>query len=210
MFLIQTILFDFWEIDLYLRHIFVFTRYNWITSLIFRMLFGNLILQVLIRKSSSSIHRYVFTRYNNERKFNYTRLCINVTFFLFLFFCWILRDDRAVTPSSLPFERQLARGKDWVESWRDRFLWYPPPMDAFDQENSSSFVPYLKIYFYFLRARLNARKREAETQIAAQKSSPRANFMRWGNKKRVFFAIKMLSCGYAVQASRARATRKVK
>lgn len=53
-----------------------------------------------------------------------TRSCINVCHFLFLFARFLRDGDyRAVTTSSLSFERYLARGKDWVGSRRNRFLW---------------------------------------------------------------------------------------
>jgi len=56
-----------------------------------------------------------------------------------------------------------------IESRAGETDFFDIPVGAFDQENSSGSVPYLKIHFCFLCARLNARKHEAEIRIAAQK-----------------------------------------
>lgn len=141
-FLFRSVLLDFqFLIDaIYARYIFVFVMYNciyffyiycifiYILSLIFHLLhfYSEASFYEFRCCKSQFLTQQIFIRHDNERKFNYIQLCINVCHFFLLSFCWILRDDRAVTTSSLPFERYLARGKDWVESWRAPISLIPP------------------------------------------------------------------------------------
>lgn len=149
----------------------------------------------------------IFIRHDNERKFNYIQFCINICYFFFLFF--LLNPPRRsrgnyIVASLWKISRAWKRLSRELE--RSDFFDIPPPLpatplppvDAFDQENSSCFVPYLKIYFLSpLRTPERAETRSGNSNRSSKSSSRAKLYTVRKQEARFFFAFKMLS--YAVQ-----------
>lgn len=149
----------------------------------------------MLRKSISYI-QYIFIRHDNERKFNYTQLCINVChFFLFLFARSLRRWRRSRGNYIAAFLWKISRAWKKIEL-RDRFLWYPGRCIW-----SRKFLELRTVFKDTFLVSLRAPER-AETRSGNSKSSLRANFIPWGNKKRVFSPLKCFRAAFGVRTTR--------